>query len=89
VNFHAENHNYERLDQLINLQGVFLEEIVVASNVWIGSQSVILGGVKIESGAVITAGAVVTQDVPSNAVVGGVPARIIRVRGRSEVRNSA
>lgn len=88
VNFHAENHNFERLDQLIDLQGVALKEIIVAGNVWIGSQTVILGGVSIESGAVIGAGAVVTQDVPYNAVVGGVPAKVIKTRGSGEVRNT-
>ncbi len=45
---------------------------------WIGSNAVILPGVTIEDGAVIAAGAVVSKDVPSNVVVGGVPARIIK-----------
>lgn len=56
-----------------------LRPIVVEDYVWIGANAVILPGVTIHSGAVIAAGAVVTEDVPANAVVGGVPARVIRL----------
>ena len=52
--------------------------IVLGRNVWVGSNSTILQGVTVGDGAIIAAGAVVTKDVPANAVVGGVPARFIR-----------
>lgn len=52
--------------------------IQIGRDVWIGSNAVILPGVTIGDGAVIAAGAVVSKDVPQNAVVGGVPARVIR-----------
>ncbi len=55
-------------------------EIVVGSDVWFGTNSVVLSGVTIGHGAVIAAGAVVADDVPPYAIVGGVPARIIRYR---------
>ena len=51
---------------------------VIDNHVWIGLNATILKGVSIGDGAVIAAGAVVTRDVPANALVGGVPARIIR-----------
>ncbi len=52
--------------------------IEIGNGVWIGARSVVLGGVKIGCGAVIAAGAVVTQSCPPNVLVGGVPARIIK-----------
>lgn len=53
---------------------------VIGNDVWIGAGAVILGGIKIGDGAIIAAGAVVTKDVPPYAVVGGVPAKLIRYR---------
>ena len=46
----------------------------------IGANAVIIEGVRVGNGAVVAAGAVVTQDVPDNAVVAGVPARIIKMK---------
>ena len=53
-------------------------EIIIGNNVWIGARTVILPGVKIGDNSIIAAGAVVTKDVPSNVIVGGVPAKIIK-----------
>ena len=55
-------------------------DIVVGSDVWIGYEAVVLSGVTIGNGAIIGARAVVTRDVPPYAIVGGVPARLIRKR---------
>lgn len=55
-------------------------DILIGEDVWIGSNAVILSGVSIGRGAVIAAGAVVTQNVPAYAVVGGGPAKIIKMR---------
>lgn len=55
-------------------------DIVIGSDVWIGYEAVILAGVTIGDGAIVGARAVVTKDVPPYAVVGGVPARVIRWR---------
>ena len=52
--------------------------IEIGNHVWIGMNAKILKGVKIGDGAVIAAGSVVTKDVPSKAMVGGVPAKIIK-----------
>lgn len=53
--------------------------IVIGKNVWVGAHATILQGVNIGDGAVIAAGAVVTKDVPANTVVGGVPAKTIKI----------
>jgi acetyltransferase-like isoleucine patch superfamily enzyme len=54
--------------------------VIIEDDVWIGTHSVILPGIHIGHGSVIAAGAVVTKDVPPLSVVGGVPARILRMR---------
>ena len=55
-------------------------DIMVDDDVWIGYRSIIMSGVHIGKGAVISAGAVVTKDVPPYAIVGGVPAKLIKFR---------
>ena len=55
-------------------------DIVIGNDVWFGSKSLVLSGVKIGDGAVVAAGAVVTNEVPPYAIGGGVPARVIRYR---------
>ena len=56
------------------------EEVSIGNDVWIGANATIMDGVKIGDGAIVAAGAVVTKDVPDYAIVGGVPARIIKYR---------
>jgi acetyltransferase-like isoleucine patch superfamily enzyme len=56
----------------------------VGHDVWVGVDAVILRGVRIGVGAVVAANAVVTKDVPPFAIVGGVPARLIRYRFSKE-----
>ena len=63
-----------------------LSETRVGNDVWIGARAVILDGITIGDGAIIAAGAVVTKDVPSYAIYGGVPAKLIRYRFDSQVR---
>lgn len=57
----------------------------VGHDVWIGAGAVVLDGVEIGHGAIVAAGAVVKEDVPAYAIVGGVPARVIRFRHPPEV----
>lgn len=54
--------------------------IVVGRDVWIGARATILKNVTIGEGAIVAAGAVVTRDVPPYSIVGGVPARVIKMR---------
>jgi acetyltransferase-like isoleucine patch superfamily enzyme len=64
----------------IRLQGIYKRDVVVGSNVWIGYGAQILRGVTVGDNAVIGASAVVTRDIPANAVVAGTPARVVRMR---------
>lgn len=57
-----------------------VERPVIGNDVWVGAHAVILKGVHIGDGAIVAAGAVVTKDVPPFAIVGGVPAKIIKFR---------
>jgi acetyltransferase-like isoleucine patch superfamily enzyme len=60
------------------------ERIQIGNDVWIGCNCIIMGGITIGNGAIIAAGAVVTKDVEDYAIVGGVPAKIIRYRFTKE-----
>lgn len=60
------------------------QDIVFEGDNWIGANATILKGVKIGYGAVVAAGAVVTKDVTPYAIVGGVPARVLKYRGSGE-----
>ena len=76
----THTHKIDRIDIPMGLQGSIIKEVIIGNDVWIGMRSIIMPGVKIGNGAVIGAGAVVTKDVPDYAIVGGVPARVIRYR---------
>lgn len=52
----------------------------IGSDVWIGARAIILDGVKVGHGAIVAAGALVNKDVPPYAIVGGVPAKVIKFR---------
>jgi acetyltransferase-like isoleucine patch superfamily enzyme len=56
------------------------QEIIIGNDVWIGTNAIIVDGVAIGNGAIVAANAVVTKDVPPYAIVGGVPAKIIKFR---------
>ncbi len=59
---------------------------IIESDVWIGHGAIIMGGIKIGHGAIIGAGAIVTKDVESYSIVGGIPAKIIRYRFSEDIR---
>ncbi|HVD86606.1 MAG TPA: acyltransferase [Solirubrobacterales bacterium] len=74
------DHGVVEVERPIRLQGIYKRDVEVGSNVWIGYGACVLRGVRVGDNAIVGTNAVVTKDVPANAVVGGIPARIIRMR---------
>jgi acetyltransferase-like isoleucine patch superfamily enzyme len=80
--FSPYEHNFEDRDRVIHQQGIrSAGDIVLEDDVWLGLGVAVLEGVHIGKGAIIGAGAVVTEDIPAYAIAVGVPARVIRMRG--------
>lgn len=82
VLFMAFNHGFYTTEIPTKEQDYMDAPIVVEDDVWIGGGSIILAGVTIGKGAIIAAGAVVNKDVPPFAIVGGVPAKILKYRNQ-------
>jgi acetyltransferase-like isoleucine patch superfamily enzyme len=74
------DHGIVEVERPIRLQGIYKRDVEVGSNVWIGYGACILRGVRVGDNSVIGTNSVVTKDVPANAVVGGVPAKVLRMR---------
>jgi len=80
VHIYDHNHRFDDLSQPISKQGYTTAPIKIGDNVWIGTKATILKGVTIGDGAIIGAHAVVTRDVPANAIVVGNPGKVIKLR---------
>jgi acetyltransferase-like isoleucine patch superfamily enzyme len=74
------DHGAVEVDRPIREQGIYKRDVRVGHNVWIGYGACILRGVTVGDNAIVGTSAVVTNDVEPNAVVGGVPAKVIRMR---------
>jgi acetyltransferase-like isoleucine patch superfamily enzyme len=74
------DHGVVEVDRPIRVQGIYKRDVEVGSNVWIGYGACILRGVRVGDNSIVGTNSVVTRDVPANAVVAGIPARVIRMR---------
>ena len=75
-------HRFDDPEATIISQGIVTADITVGDDVWIGYRATLLPGTTIGRGSVIAAGAVVAGDLPPMVVAGGVPAKVIRSRGK-------
>ncbi len=75
------DHGAAEVERPIREQGIYKRDVSIGNNVWIGYGACILRGVIIGDNAIIGTSSVVTKDVPADGVVGGAPARLLRMRG--------
>lgn len=90
VTIQTYNHNHQKITSYFIGQNLFNEkwenekiskgDIVIENDVWIGANSVILGGVTLHNGAVVAANSLVNKDVPPYSIVAGSPAKVIGYR---------
>ena len=78
------DHGVVEVERPIRVQGIYKRDVEVGSNVWIGYGACILRGVRVGDNSIVGTNSVVTKDVPANAVVAGIPARVIRMREAPE-----
>lgn len=88
IAFHAENHNYDRLDIPIRDQGTRRKGIVVEDDCWVGANTTFLDGAHVGRGCVIAAGSIVRGEIPPYSVAAGFPARVIKSRRASLVESA-
>lgn len=87
VHLRTDMHVHNRIDVPMAQQGYHEADIVIGDDVWVGYGAQIMSGVKVGSHSIVGAGAVVTHDVPEYAIVGGVPARILKWRKTPEIKD--
>lgn len=80
VSIRDHDHGFSALETPIWDQEMVCAPTIIGRNVWLGAKVTVIKGVSIGDGAIVGANAVVTRDVPANAIVAGVPARVIRMR---------
>jgi len=80
VVIHASNHNFDRIDVAMNVQGATTKNTIIGDDVWIGSNVIVTPGRIIKKGSIIATGTVLTKDFPEYSIVGGNPSRLIKSR---------
>ncbi len=73
-------HNYDSGQAIPYDNSYIYKDIVIEDNVWLGTRTIVLGGVKIGEGAIVQAGSVVTMDIPKYGIAGGHPAQVFKYR---------
>lgn len=88
VKIYSQSNQYKyNLNQKIIDQPVVYKKVIIGDDVWVGANAVILPGVRIEEGAIVGACSLVKDDVPTYAIVGGIPAKIVGWRKTEKVES--
>ncbi|MHA2230893.1 MAG: acyltransferase [Candidatus Hodarchaeales archaeon] len=80
VKIFSSNYTTEHTEVPMNVQPYVEKDILIGNDVWLGSNSIVVAGVKIGDGSIIAAGSVVTRDIPEYVIAGGIPAKPIKSR---------
>ncbi|GAA0750936.1 acyltransferase [Psychroflexus lacisalsi] len=80
VKIYSRNHKFDSLELPIQKQGKNYYQTKIGNDVWLGAHVIITAGCNVGNHVIIAAGAVVTEDIPDFAIVGGVPAKILKYR---------
>lgn len=80
VSIFSETHIFDNPDLPVRVQGETRKGVIIEDGAWLGTRAVILDGVTVGRNSIVAAGAIVTENVPPGAIVGGVPARILKQR---------
>ena len=78
------DHGVVEVERPIREQGIYKRDVRIGHNVWVGYGACFLRGVTVGNNCIVGTNSVVTKDVPDNAVVGGVPAKLLRMREAPE-----
>jgi acetyltransferase-like isoleucine patch superfamily enzyme len=78
------DHGVVEVDRPIRLQGIYKRDVRVGNNVWVGYGAAFLRGVTVGDNAIVGTYSIIGKDVPANAVVAGVPAKLLRMRDEPE-----
>ena len=81
VTIETESHKFSNVSVEIAEQGLDYAPVLIEDDVWVGAKATILYGKRLGRGAIIGANAVVAKDVEQNAIVAGVPAKVLKYRG--------
>jgi acetyltransferase-like isoleucine patch superfamily enzyme len=76
------DHGVVEVERPIRHQGIYKRDVDVGNNVWVGYGAAILRGCRVGDNSILGTYAVVTKDIPDNAVAAGVPAEVIRMRAK-------
>jgi acetyltransferase-like isoleucine patch superfamily enzyme len=80
VSIFSENHGFIDLDIPMISQPTTRGEVIIEDDVWLGTRSIILSGIRIGKGSIIAAGALVNRDIPPYSIVAGIPGKVVKSR---------